>query len=322
MYEAIKNSPSQFLFDPVVEAKDQLFRADKFIVCGVGGSNLAAGLFKTARPTADILLHRDYGLPRVPDYFLRESMLIVSSYSGDTEETLDAFDAAYGARLHVAALSTGGKLLERAKERGIPHVQVPATGIQPRSALGFMLCGLLKLMGEEETLSEVRSIGAALDPGAFEQKGRDLAAALKDCVPVIYASNANLAIAYNWKIKLNETGKIPAFYNVLPELNHNEMTGFDVHDSSRHLSERFHFIVLEDPNDHPRILRRIEVLQRLYAERGLPMTNIALHGHTVWEKIFSSLMLADWTAYYTAQQYGLEAEQVPMVEQLKKLIAE
>ncbi len=322
MYEAIRNFASQLLFDPVVEAKHQLPRTDKFIVCGVGGSNLAAGLVKTARPTADLLMHRDYGLPRVPDYFLRGSLLIMSSYSGDTEEVLDAFDAAQDAHLEVAALSTGGKLIERAKERGVPYIQMPATGIQPRIALGYALCGLLKFMGEEAALAEIRALSTTFDPNVSEPRGRELAQTLKDRVPVVYASAVNLAIAYNWKIKLNETGKIPAFYNVLPELNHNEMTGFDVKESSKHLSERFHFIVLEDMKDHPRIIRRAEVLEKLYRERGLKVTRIRLHGDTIWEKIFSSLILADWTAFYTAREYGLEAEQVPMVEQLKKLIAD
>jgi glucose/mannose-6-phosphate isomerase len=158
---------------------------------------------------------------------------------------------------------------------------------------------------------------------------------LKNYVPVIYASNHNSSLAEIWKIKLNETGKIPAFYNVLPELNHNEMTSFDVSDSTAELSNKFYFIILKDMGDNPKILKRMQVLEKLYEDRNLKVETIEIPAHNafsiadaggknenVWHKIFSSLLLADWTAYYTALEYGLEPEQVPMVEEFKKLILE
>ncbi|MBI4272789.1 hypothetical protein HY621_02980, partial [Candidatus Uhrbacteria bacterium] len=109
-------------------------------------------------------------------------------------------------------------------------------------------------------------------------------------------------------------------YNVLPELNHNEMTGFDVKETSRQLSEKFFFIFLKDHTDHPRIQKRMDILERLYQDRGLPVRVIDLEGVHPFYKIFSCLVLADWTAIYTAEQYGLESEQVPMVEEFKKLV--
>jgi len=153
---------------------------------------------------------------------------------------------------------------------------------------------------------------------------------LKNYIPVVYASNYNLSLAYNWKIKLNETGKVPAFYNVFPELNHNEMTGFSAgggsafggDDSVKKLCDKFYFIILKDTENNPKILKRMEVLEKLYKERNLRVEAIELKGKDTWHKIFSSLILADWVAYYTALEYGLEPEQVPMVEEFKKLISE
>jgi glucose/mannose-6-phosphate isomerase len=130
----------------------------------------------------------------------------------------------------------------------------------------------------------------------------------------------NHGIARNWKIKFNETGKIPAFYNSLPELNHNEMTGFDVADASRALSEHFYFLILKDPEDNPRIHKRMEILEKLYADRGLSVETITLEGDAAFYKAAVALMIADWAAFYTAEGYGLESEQVPMVEEFKKLI--
>ena len=187
-------------------------------------------------------------------------------------------------------------------------------------ATGYMLRALLRVLGLEDELEESVGIVGAVESERYEATGKALAATLKGHVPVIYGSNRNLAVANNWAIRLNETGKIPAFRNVLPELNHNEMTGFDVKEGSRQLAKPFHFILLKDDDDHPRIKKRMEVLARLYQDRKLPVEILSMDGATRLIKICASLILADWTAYYTALQYKLEPEAVPMVEEFKKLI--
>jgi glucose/mannose-6-phosphate isomerase len=140
-------------------------------------------------------------------------------------------------------------------------------------------------------------------------------------VPVIYTSAKNAAIGYNWKIKFNETGKIPAFTNVVPELNHNEMTGFDAKEKTVALSRGFRFIFLKDGLDDRRILKRMSVLEKLYHDRGFKVEIVLLQGKNEIQKIFNALILADWTAYHTAKLYGVDPEQVSMVEEFKKLIA-
>ncbi len=164
-------------------------------------------------------------------------------------------------------------------------------------------------------------LSSALKPLDYEDQGRALAQKLHDKIPIIYASSRNQALARNWKIKFNETGKIPAFCNVLPELNHNEMTGFDATPATKQLSSLFHFIFLKDAEDHPRIIKRMETLKKLYNDRGLAVETIELNRQEIFHKIFSCLVLADWTAYYLAKSYGVEPEQVPMVEEFKRLIA-
>ena len=138
--------------------------------------------------------------------------------------------------------------------------------------------------------------------------------------PVGEYTDRNLIIAYNWKTKFNETGKIPAFYNIFPELNHDEMNGFDVRSSTSGLMQNFHFLFLRDGEDSPRIIKRMEVLEKLLLQRQLPVEIIDMKGSSVLYKIFSVLILADWTTYYTAEGYGVEPEQVPMVEEFKRLI--
>lgn len=321
MKEAILAFNEQLKYEPVIENQDKLIVKNKLIVCGMGGSHLAADILQGISPRLHLVIHEDYGLPQVSASEYDESMVIISSYSGNTEEVVDAYNKAKELKLSLIVISVGGKLIDLAKSDNLPYIQIPETGIQPRSALGYNLLSFLKAIGEDEYCHELNQLANTLRPADLEIRGEELAKNLKDKVPVIYSSRRNYSVAYNWKIKFNETGKIPAFYNVLPELNHNEMTGFDVKDSSKHLSESFHFIFIKDDEDDARLLKRFDVLEKLYNDRELPVTVIELKGATRLEKIFNSLLLADWTAVHTAELYDLESEQVPMVEEFKKLIA-
>src|SRR3989344_8436781 len=126
MEDSIKSFAGQFKWEPEVVSLGSLAsKSSKFVVCGLGGSHLAAGLLKVAEPKLDLLIHRDYGLPRVPDYFLSESLIILSSYSGNTEEVLDAGQLALRQKLNLAVITTGGKLLEFARVNNLPYIQLP-----------------------------------------------------------------------------------------------------------------------------------------------------------------------------------------------------
>jgi len=317
MREAIQNFAKQFGWDPRIENAERLPRHDKFIVAGMGGSHLAAGLLGVWKPDIDAVVHRDYGLPPRSE----GRLIIASSYSGNTEETIDAFEEAGRRGLSRAAVTTGGRLLQLAQESNTPYVRLPDIGIQPRSALGFSMPALLKLMGEEDALREIGSLAAVLDVSAAEEAGENLAEKLRGHIPVIYASSRNAPIGYTWKIKFNETAKIPAFCNVFPELNHNEMTGFDAIDSTRGLSDKFSFIFLKDPDDSSKVQKRMKVTEGLFRNRGFRVSVIELQGRNIFHKMFSSLLLADWTAYYTADFYGADPEKVPMVEEFKRLVS-
>lgn len=320
MKEAIESFAGQFNYEPEVKNNDKFQSNRKLIVVGMGGSALAPGLVKVWKPEADITIHKSYGLPAIPADDFKKGLVVLSSYSGNTEEVLEAYNEAKIKNLSRIIIASGGALIDKAKEDDAPYIELPKTGIQPRSALGFSFIAFLKAMGEEEALKNTSVLAKYLKPRNYEEEGRALAEKIKNRVPIIYSSDRNLPIIYNWKIKLNETGKIPAFCNVLPELNHNEMTGFDIRDSSRRLSENFFFIILKNENDHPKILKRMTVLEKLYQDRGLSVFVSEMKGDSEIFKIFSSLLLADWTAYYTALTYGLESNEVPMVEEFKKLI--
>ncbi len=322
MEEAIKNFPQQFSFQPKYSSPANFSSLKKFIVCGMGGSHLAADLLKTIDPTTDLLIHSDYGLPNLSPTDIKSSLFIFSSYSGNTEETIDAYHQAKKLNLPSVVIAVGGVLLELAKKDQVPYIQLPATGIQPRSALGYSFLALLTIVGNHHLIEQAKQTAQILEKKMTDLKiqGFDLADEIVGFVPVIISSQTNFSLGYNWKIKFNETGKIPAFNNVVPELNHNEMTGFDLNNRSIYLADRFYFLFLVDDNDHPRIRRRMEVLFQIYHEKGLPVKNISISGSNITDKVFSCLLLADWAALKIAQHFDHEAEQVPMVEDFKKRI--
>ena len=318
MKESIENFAKQFEYDPTIENKEKWQKFKKFLLVGMGGSHLQGDILQMLNPALDFLVYSDYGLPKNIE---KDRLIIASSYSGNTEETISAFKEAVERGFPLVASSIGGKLIKLAKEHNVPYVQIPDTGIQPRSALGYTLRALLKLTGEEDLLMEIKALAQKLSPVMFEQEGKELAQKLFSKIPVIYSSRRNQPIAYNWKIKFNESAKIPSFFNVFPELNHNEMTGFDVIGATKELSEKLVILLLKDANDHPRIQKRMEVLLQLYKKRRVQVEVKELQGESLQERIFSSLLLADWTAWYTAKEYGTEPEDVPMIEEFKKQIA-
>lgn len=321
MYDAIKNFSGQLSYEPEIKNKENLFPTESFVVCGMGGSHFAADLIKTAKPDLQIHIHHGYGLPNLPAALLKESLIIISSYSGNTEETLDSFEEARRRNLNVAVITTGGKLLEEAIKKNIPYVEMPNTGIQPRSALGFSMKSMLALMGKHSLNTEIKELSEYFSVKKFENKGKELAKNLNGMVPMIYSSEVNGPISSVWKIKLNETAKIPAFSNVFSELNHNEMTGFDTKTKTKKLSKNFCFILLKDKEDDARIQKRIKFSKKLFEDRGFKVLEIELAGECVFEKIFSAVILADWTAYYLSEIYKVDSENIPMIEEFKKLIA-
>ncbi|MEK7150943.1 MAG: bifunctional phosphoglucose/phosphomannose isomerase [Patescibacteria group bacterium] len=316
MHETIKNFPNQFSYVPEVVRGEKLSAYGHVIVAGMGGSGLAALLLKAWKPELPLSIYQDYGLPIISDGYHGKTLIIASSYSGNTEEVIDVFTKAIEKQIPVAVITTGGTLGELAEKHQTPLILLPNTGIQPRSARGYSFMALLKMLGDDANLTEAAGIAKSLDAMRYEEQGRALASWLSGAVPIIYSSRLNHAIAYNWKITFNETGKVPAFCNSFPELNHNEMAGFDAHQ----LVGRFRFVFLRDSDDNDRVKKRMEVLESLYRKRELPVESLDLHGASRLERIFSTLVIADWAAYHLAVRYGFDPENMPIVEEFKKLI--
>jgi glucose/mannose-6-phosphate isomerase len=320
MEDSLRRFGEPFEWHPEVENAERLTVHRNIVIAGMGGSHLGPWLIREYGKQPQIVIHRDYGLPQTPDGFLQDALVILSSHSGNTEETLDAGETAHQQGLNVAAISTGGKLLDFAREKNLPFIQIPDTGLQPRMATGYSMLAIAKLLQNKQLEDQIRAAGKTIDPMSSKEEGKRLAQIFSGKVPIIYSSTANMPIAYIWKIKINETGKSPAFYNVFPELCHNELCGFDVADSTRPLSQNMHGLFLDDFSDHPRVRIRMQVAADVLAERGIQTEHVALAGKNGFEKAFNAAILSDWTTYELAKSYGVPDEPVPLVEDFKKRI--
>lgn len=318
--ETISAFAQQLAFEPTVINRAKLKKTKIVIVAGMGGSQLGADILNALQPKSLIIHHRSYGLPALESSLVKQSMVVAISYSGNTEETLDAFAVARRKKIPVAVIAAGGKLLALAQETKIPYVQIPA-GIQPRAAVGYMFRALATLAGETAALRTASEAAPLLNIEKLAPIAEHIARDINGAIPVVYSSFINRALSYYWKITLNETGKTPAFANALPEVNHNEMVSFDRRQSGAH-DQRFVFVLLKDATDDERIQKRMSLLQSIYENLSLPVQSIELPGASRAEKIFSGIIIAQLTALQLAEASGADPEKVILVEEFKKRLTE
>lgn len=320
MYESIKGFAEQFKWSPEIANNEKLGKYNKYILAGMGGSHLAGGLINVVWPEIDLWIHRDYGIPTIPTDEKEKTLIIASSYSGNTEEIINCLEESLAAGLDIAVVADSGKLLDLAKEKGLPYIDLPATGIQPRMAIGFSLLAVMKLIGDEGKLREISELGGLLYPLNYEEQGRELAEKLSGSIPVIYSSARNKPLAYIWKITMNETGKNIAFFNAFSELNHNELEGWSMFDRDSGLASKLKFIFLKDIADNERIGARMEVTKKILEKKGAGITILDLTDNNRLLRVFGSIMLAAWTGLNLAETAGLDPAAVPTIEEFKKAI--
>ncbi len=326
MRKIILNFPNQFKRGQKragsIEIKGEF---DNIIICGMGGSALPANILisylrdlilKSKLSPLPVYIHRSYNLP---PQTTEKSLVISISYSGNTEETISALKAAVEKKLKTVAITTNGKIEKICQKNNIPLVKIPS-GIQPRSATGYLFSALIKILEKTEILEgneskQLLELGKKLEKTNLENQGKKIAGRLKGKIPLIYASNRLKSLARIWKIKFNENSKIPSFYNYFPELNHNEMVGFEDIEKSKN----FHIIILRDKErDLPRIQKRMELFAGLVKEKKVEVEFIDIKKGALLYKIFSTLILGDWISYYLALQRGIDPAPVKIVEQFKK----
>lgn len=303
--------PQQFIWQPEVEHKNDAPIEGRVAICGMGGSALAGDIIRTWLSKDNFAVHRDFHLPRpLP------KLVIAISYSGNTEETLSCAKEACEKDIPLIAIASGGKLEAMSHETTPPFIKLPS-GYQPREALGFMIRALAEFIAPRH-IKDLEAL-AKLNGKAGAAKGKKLAEKIFGTVPLIYTSQKISPLGYNWKIKFNETGKTPAFTAVIPELFHNEMTGFDLGKKTRKLAKNFSFVLLEDAEDSPEVKQRMRVFKKFMESKEFIVIHEKCSGDSFIERFIRSINLADWTSYFLAQASGADPENVPWVEEFKML---
>lgn len=291
-------------------------------VAGMGGSWMAAALVADGNlARVPIHIHRSYQLP---DPLRAEAPLVVaSSFSGNTREVLSAYEAARQAGLPLVGISSGGELARRCENDKVTFVRIPADppDMQPRCATGYTV-GILARLLDNSALAAggaVEAVEALAKPlEEFMDAARDLAKSLlpelRRATPVIYTSQKYRTVARIFKIKINENSKTAAFWNVFPELNHNEMVGW----TQAH--GPFHVVVLRDAEEYPCILKRMDLAREILGEHGVSSTVVPIEGPSgnLLEKMFRTLLVADWTSYELALALGVDPTPVDIVEDFKR----
>ncbi len=298
---------------------------------GMGGSAIGGDVLR-------VLVKEDMGLPftvhrnyRLPATLGPDTLVVAASYSGNTEETLSAFEDAVHLGCRILVLTSGGTLMERAREKGFPCMNIPG-GLQPRAALGYLslpaavvlerlglLEGFIKVAHEAVDFLE----GKARDWGRLSSTGRNfakqLARRLAGKVPVVYGTEGLLDVAaYRWKCQFNENSKVPSFHHSLPEMNHNEIVGWHRLDD---LTRKVEAIFLVEEDAHPRLAKRVEITAEILGERVGGVTVIRVGGRTRVEKLFGAMYLGDFVSAYLALLNGVDPTPVEVITLLKERMA-
>ena len=282
------------------------------VVCGMGGSAIGGALLKAYMRSSKlpVFLNQDYSLPEFVD---ESSLVFAVSYSGNTEETLAAYHEAEKRNAKIIAITSGGKLSQLCKT----VIKIPSN-LQPRAALGYLFFPMLGIL-YNSSLIEVKNqdlnemLALLKDQASIKAIAEQLARKIENKMPIIYSSELLSPAAYRFKTQINENAKCPAYNNVFPEMNHNEISAF-----GRAMSrDRFIAILLRDAKDHPRIIKRMDVCRQIMEQR-VDVLELPVKGNSLLARLFYTIAVGDFTSYYLALRERVDPTPVETIEWLKK----
>lgn len=304
--------------------------AEKVVILGMGGSAIGGDLARSlVEPEAcvPVLLVRDYTTPVFID---DKTLVIASSYSGNTEETLSGLDEALARGAKCVCVGTGGKIEKRAQDAGLPFLKFSYTSA-PRAAIGYsLICivGILSRAGVatvpyadlQEALAVMRAWQRELTPDIPEatNAAKQLARRLRGRVPVVYGAGLLSEVARRVKGQINENSKAWGFYEVMPELNHNAVLGYT---NPEELRQRLFVLMLRSDYDHPRVRIRFDVTADLLSQAGVEHEEVQARGWSRLAQMLSVVHFGDYVSLYLAYLYGADPSPVHAITYLKEQLA-
>lgn len=293
------------------------------LICGMGGSaiggNLVQGFLKN-HLAIPLLVNKDY---QVPAFVGKHSLCIFSSYSGNTEETVAAFDQAIQTDARIICVCSGGKLLERAKANGLDYILVPSGSPSPRATLGFSVVQLLSILyklglTDKYFLNEVRASQGMLKTNQEKIKAaaENVAEHLAKKTPVIYAGEQLEAVALRFRQQVNENAKLLSWSSVFPEMNHNELVGW------RQTYKELAVVVFRSNYDNPRTRMRMDITLQIIHKCTPNIVEIEAQGNSPERQAFYLIHLCDWISLYLAENRdSIDPVEVKVIDYLKSELA-
>ncbi len=301
------------------------------VIAGLGGSAIGGDLLKDWAKNqlkVPIEVSREYQLPT---YAGKKTLALIASYSGDTEETLSSFLDALKRKCMIFCISSGGALIKYAKKHNVPYLQVPG-GMPPRAALPYMFVPLLVLM---EKVGLVKGVKKELDEAivllkkiSFENGpdmltrdnfAKTVATHIGETAPAIYGFGVYRSVAQRFKQQFNENAKSASKWEVFPELDHNEIVGWEGRGEQ---CKYFSVIFIRDSGEPVEIESRIEVTKQIMERRGLIMFDLEVQGKSTLAKMLSAILVGDFTSVYLAVLRGADPTPVQTINVLKDTLAQ
>ncbi len=313
-----------------VSFPENLAGARCIVAAGLGGSAIGGDLVRELTATdrtVPMVVVRQYDLPA---FVGRDSLVFVSSYSGNTEETLSAYEAARAREARIVCITSGGRLAEAARADGTPLVSIPK-GLPPRNAVGYMFVPMLALLARfgyaadcSEDIGEasqiLQDLAAVLGPDCpcAMNQAKTIALSMHRRIPLVYGAEGLTSVAaLRWKTQINENAKTHAFWNAFPEVNHNETVGWGAEEA---LSRVLHVVVLRDKGDHPRVKRRMDITAGLMTKAS-GLSEVHSLGRSRMARLLSLVYVGDFASLYLAFLYGVDPKPVELIDYLKKELA-
>ncbi|RKY84543.1 bifunctional phosphoglucose/phosphomannose isomerase [candidate division KSB1 bacterium] len=301
---------------------------NNIILCGMGGSAIGGDILKSYLQNelkVPFLINRNYNIPEFID---KNSLVFISSYSGNTEETINALHLAKKRTNKIVCITSGGTLKKLALDNNFFLIIIPS-GYQPRSALGFSFFPLLiflsklkivknKIDSIQETIELLKKLSEkyTLKNKIENNKPFSIAQKLSGKIPVIYSgSDVFTPVALRWKCQFCENSKVLAYHNSFPELDHNEITGWE---SSNPLLKKISVIILKDKDDTPEITERIKFTKEIISPHCAEILEFHSEGESLLARIFSLIYLGDFISYYLALLNHKDPTTIENIEILKK----
>lgn len=321
MKQLVQNFPSQLQEAMIIGQNYRFLTAKRsfanVVLTGLGGSGIGGTIaqnFLYDKLKVPFYVNKDYHLPA---FVNKDSLVIVSSYSGNTEETLNALKIAIKAKATIICVTSGGKISEIAKRKQLDCILLPS-GMPPRACLGYSMLqvlyilehfGMIQTPFEKEVKASIKLLKA--EQRSIQAKARAIAKKLVGKMPIIYSSADFEGVAVRFRQQINENGKMLCWHHAIPEMNHNELVGWRDKDDNKVV------VLLRNDTDYERVQLRMEINKKVIKKYTKNIIEIESKGKSYWEKVFYLIHLTDWVSVYMAEYRGQDAVEVKVIDYLK-----